>query len=157
MGRAADTARWAVVTGTFRTLGTLARLTGDPVGTALSGPEFLADPYPFYDDVRRRGRIAPGRLVWPTADYTLCREILRDNRFIKAEDGTEEAPLIFRLAAQRADPKVAHPLLPPSMLARSPGCTLMVFGEVKTACVGGLSAEGGVASVIFKKMGSAIV
>ena len=120
MGRTADTARWAVVTGIFRSLGTLARLTGDPVGTALSGPEFLVDPYPFYDDVRRRGRIAPGRLVWPTADYALCREILRDNRFIKAEDGTEEAPLIFRLAAQRADPKVAHPLLPPSMLSVNP-------------------------------------
>jgi hypothetical protein len=120
MGRAADTARWAVVTGIFRSLSTLARLTGDPVGTALSGPQFLVDPYPFYDDVRRRGRIAPGRLVWPTADYALCREILRDNRFIKAEDGTKEAPLVFRLAAQRADPKVAHPLLPPSMLSVNP-------------------------------------
>jgi cytochrome P450 len=120
MGRAADTARWAVVTGAFRTLGTFARMTGDPVGTALSGPEFLVDPYPFYDDVRRRGRIARGRLVWPTADYALCREILRDNRFIKAEDGTEEAPLVFRLAARRADPKVAHPLLPPSMLSVNP-------------------------------------
>ena len=120
MGRAADTARWAVVTGIFRSLSTVARLSGDPVGAALSGTEFLLDPYPFYDDVRRRGRIAPGRLIWPTADYALCREILRDNRFIKAEDGTEEAPLIFRLAAQRADPKVAHPLLPPSMLSVNP-------------------------------------
>lgn len=120
MGRAADTARWAVVTGIFRSLSAVARLSGDPVGAALSGTEFLLDPYPFYDDVRRRGRIAPGRLIWPTADYALCREILRDNRFIKAEDGTEEAPLIFRLAAQRADPKVAHPLLPPSMLSVNP-------------------------------------
>ena len=120
MGKVADTTRWALVTGVFRTFGTVARLTGDPVGVALSGTEFLRDPYPFYDDVRSRGRVARGRMIWPTADYTLCREILRDNRFIKAEDGGPDAPLLARMAGARSDPAVAHPLQPPSMLALDP-------------------------------------
>jgi hypothetical protein len=120
MGRVADNARWAAVSGVFRTFGTIARLTGDPVGVALSGTEFLRDPYPFYDDVRDSGRIAHGRLIWPTADYRLCREILRDNRFIKAEDGGPDAPMLARIAGARSDPAIAHPLQPPSMLALDP-------------------------------------
>ena len=121
MGRIADSARWAVVTAAFRSAGALARLTGDPVGAAITGDAFVRDPYRFYADVRARGRIARGRLVWPTADYRLCREVLRDNRFIKHEgSGGSDAPLILRLAERRADPTVAHPLLPPSMLAVNP-------------------------------------
>lgn len=120
MGAAADSARWAVVTGLFRALGAVARVAGDPVGDALSGERFLVDPYPFYDEVRGRGRVVPGRLVWPTADFRLCQAVLRDNRFVKAEGGSSDAPLVFRLAGQRADPRVAHPLLPPSMLAVNP-------------------------------------
>jgi cytochrome P450 len=120
MGRVADNGRWALVSGVFRAFGTLARLTGDPVGGALSGSEFLRDPYPFYDDVRSRGRVARGRMIWPTADYRLCREILRDNRFIKAEDGGPDAPFLARMAGARSDPAIAHPLQPPSMLALDP-------------------------------------
>lgn len=120
MGAVADSARWAVVTGLFRGLGAAARVAGDPVGDALSGERFVADPYPFYEQVRARGRVAPGRLVWSTADFRLCQAVLRDSRFIKAEGGSSDAPLIFRLAGQRADPRVAHPLLPPSMLAVNP-------------------------------------
>lgn len=120
METVADSARWAVVAGLFRALGVVARAAGDPVGDALSGDAFVVDPYPFYDEVRGRGRIAPGRLVWPTADFRLCQAVLRDSQFVKAEGGSPEAPLIFRLAGQRADPRVAHPLLPPSMLAVNP-------------------------------------
>ena len=117
MARFGDVARWAVVTGMFRGATAVARWTGDPVGSAMTGDAFVNDPYSFYDEVRRRGRVAPGRLVWPTADHKICHQILRDNTFIKVEGGDGDIPFIFRLAERRSDPKVAHPLLPPSMLS----------------------------------------
>jgi hypothetical protein len=52
---------------------------GDPYAKVLSVPE---DPYPYYEQIRRLGRLVPSSLgTWVTTDHELANEILRDRRF----------------------------------------------------------------------------
>ncbi|MDG0907794.1 hypothetical protein, partial [Escherichia coli] len=48
------------------------------------------DPYPLYEEVRRRGQVVPTPLVgFQTASHRICREVLRDRRFgVQSEEAT---------------------------------------------------------------------
>ena len=48
------------------------------------------DPYPLYEEVRRRGPVVPTPLVgFQTASHRICREVLRDRRFgVQSEEAT---------------------------------------------------------------------
>ncbi len=49
----------------------------DPVARLLSD-EVRQDPNPFYDELRRRGRLVRGRTALVTAHYDVCRSVLSD-------------------------------------------------------------------------------
>jgi cytochrome P450 len=53
---------------------------GDPVARLLR-PETKADPYPLYDDLRRRGLIRSPLGSWATASHETATSVLRDQRF----------------------------------------------------------------------------
>ena len=53
---------------------------GDPVARWMR-PDTKADPYPLYDDIRRRGLVRSALGPWATADHPTAASILRDRRF----------------------------------------------------------------------------
>lgn len=53
---------------------------GDPVAR-LMRPESKDDPYPLYEDIRRRGFARSGLGAWVTASHDTAAAILRDRRF----------------------------------------------------------------------------
>jgi cytochrome P450 len=119
-GRGADTARWLLLTGTTRGLAAFTRRRGELVGTAVYDPAFLVDPYPFYEQIRAAGRLVPGSLLWLTADYRICRELLRSDAMGKPHPQGPDSPLLLRWFDRLMTPRMAHPLLPPSMLSVDP-------------------------------------
>jgi len=54
---------------------------GEPLAR-LVGSQRGGDPYAPVEQVRAQGRLIRTPLVWLTADHSVCRTILRDNRFI---------------------------------------------------------------------------
>ena len=53
---------------------------GDPVARWL-GPAAKGDPYPLYEDIRRRGLVRSSLGPWVTASHATAEAILRDRRF----------------------------------------------------------------------------
>ena len=119
-GLVADTLRWGLLTGTVRGLAAAGRRRGELVATALFAPEFLADPYPFYERVREQGRLVPGGLLALTADHAVCRSLLTHEQVGKFDPQGPDAPRAMRFFDRLMTPKMAHPLLPPSMLSVDP-------------------------------------
>lgn len=119
-GVVADTLRWALLTGTVRGLAAAGRRRGELVATALFAPEFLDDPYPYYEQVRRQGRIVPGTLLGLSADHAVCRGMLTHESIGKFDPQGPDAPRLMRFFDRLMTPRMAHPLLPPSMLSVDP-------------------------------------
>ncbi len=63
-----------------------AHVTRDPLAR-LHLAEGRRDPYPIYDEVRRRGEVIPSPLIgFQTATHRICRQVLRDRTFgVRAE------------------------------------------------------------------------
>src|SRR4051794_4351935 len=79
------------------------------------------DPYPYYDEMRARGPLLPGRLVSSSASYEIVREVLRSPAF-RVGIGTSErlSPIARRMLTTSSDPWAVGPAEPPSMLAVDP-------------------------------------
>ena len=65
-----------------------AHVSRDPLAR-LNSAEGRRDPYPLYEEVRRRGELIPSPLVgYQTATHRVCRQVLRDRRFgVRVEGG----------------------------------------------------------------------
>ena len=65
-----------------------AHVSRDPLAR-LNLAEGRRDPYPLYDEVRRRGELIRSPLVgYQTATHRVCRQVLRDRRFgVRVEGG----------------------------------------------------------------------
>ena len=119
-GVVADTLRWGLMTGTVRGLAAAGRRRGELVATALFSPAFLEDPYPFYEQVRQQGRLVPGTLLGLSADHAICRGLLTNEQIGKFDPQGPDAPRFMRWFDRMMTPRMAHPLLPPSMLSVDP-------------------------------------
>ncbi|MDT0353503.1 cytochrome P450 [Pseudonocardia charpentierae] len=88
-----------------------ARITADPL--------VLDDPYPYYEQLRARGRLVRTALAPMTVDHALSAELLRNPHF-----GTTalsaELPRRIRIALRLAGRGAPGPGRPPSMLAVDP-------------------------------------
>src|SRR3712207_1765204 len=73
--------RWAVRHGIARALLTRAARRGDLQGMIVMDPRVRANPYEVYDAVRERGRLVRGQIALLTADYEVCRTVLRSEAF----------------------------------------------------------------------------
>lgn len=115
----AEGARWALMHGSARALMRRARRKGDLV-PALMLEGGSDDPYPIYDEVRRRGKVVPGTFAWATGHHDVVTEVLRDNRFSVRFDG-DDTPWYIRAAIAVSHEKgLFNPVEPPSMLAVDP-------------------------------------
>ncbi|CAL2070508.1 Cytochrome P450 monooxygenase PikC [Streptomyces murinus] len=98
-----------------------ARMTGDPVDLATLGPRFIADPYPVYAELRRRGpvhrvRLAGGAEAWLVVRHEEARAALADPRLTK--DWSTAAPELR--AFRTGDPERSTPLVGGSLLTADP-------------------------------------
>ena len=119
-GAVADTLRWGLLTGTTRGLAAASRRRGELIASALFEPTFLDDPYSYYESIRTQGRLVPGTLLTLSADHAVCRGLLRHDNVGKFNPQGPDAPRVVRLFDRMMTPKMAHPLVPPSMLSVDP-------------------------------------
>lgn len=113
-------ARWATMHGVPRAFLTVQARRGEPLARLLVGPQRGGDPYPLIEQIRADGRVKRTRFVSVTADYELCRIILRDNRFGVTSPTNMDLPRPIKWLIRRADTRLPNEAEPPSMLQVDP-------------------------------------
>ncbi len=111
--------RWLALHGYIRGLASIGVRRGDPQARMIADPAVRADPVPFIDEVRSRGRIVKGHAVYMTVDHEIAHELLRSEDFRVTELGGN-LPRPLRWVAQKTDTGLLHPLAPPSLLSVEP-------------------------------------
>lgn len=112
--------RWLAMHGVPRAFMAVQARRGDPLGRLIANHGRGADPYPVMDKIRAGGPLVRKRFAWATADHSVCREILRDNRFGVTDPTAMELPAPLRALISRTDPRVANPVEPPAMVIVDP-------------------------------------
>ncbi|MFI9507958.1 cytochrome P450 [Nocardia sp. NPDC052566] len=112
--------RWAILHGTPGALLRRGARRGDPLARFIADPSVGVDPYPLGDELRARGRLVYTSRVWATADYEICRTILRDKSFGITPPEIVSLPAPIRYLIRATDPKLASPVEPPAMLMVDP-------------------------------------
>lgn len=119
-GRYAMWVRWAVLNGVPRAALAVQARRGEPLARLLVGPQRGGDPHALVEQIRDKGRLVRTPLAWATADHSLCRTILRDNRFNVTNTDNMNLPAPVSWVIRRTEPRLPHPAEPPSMLAVDP-------------------------------------
>ncbi|MFI9631455.1 cytochrome P450 [Nocardia sp. NPDC051929] len=112
--------RWLLTHGLLRTYLRWAARRGDPLGQIAVGQDRLLGSSPYIEEIRRRGRIPSMSGVHVTADYELCRLILRDRRFGVVTPFHPALPKPIRRALDKTDLGLPNLGEPPSMLVTDP-------------------------------------
>jgi cytochrome P450 len=92
---------------------------GDPHGRLVADPTVRQDPIAFIEELRARGPIVKGRLVYLTVDYQICNDLLRSDDFHVLSMGSS-LPKPLQWVLSRTETGLLHPLEPPSMLSVEP-------------------------------------
>ncbi|MDT7539537.1 MAG: hypothetical protein QOI82_3122 [Actinomycetota bacterium] len=114
------TMRWAMQHGVVRFAAQRAARQGDLHALFMRDTRYRADPFPFYEAVRRRGRIVRGKLVSVTVSYDVITEVLRSDDWRAGPDEDVMPAPVRRLAKWSRDPRALGPVDPPSMLVVEP-------------------------------------
>ncbi|WP_433627916.1 cytochrome P450 [Nocardia sp. CA-120079] len=93
---------------------------GDPLGQIAVGADRLLGSSQYVEEIRRRGRIPRMSGLRVTADYELCRLILRDRRFSQVRPDHPALPKPIRWVMTKTDPGLPNLAEPPSMLVTDP-------------------------------------
>jgi cytochrome P450 len=91
---------------------------GDLGSRLMVDPEIRENPFPYYDQLRHRGRIVSSGLALITAHHDVCQTVLRSPDFGQLRLDRLPGPL--RLAMKIGGRPVLGPIEPPSMLAVDP-------------------------------------
>lgn len=114
-------ARWLLLHRGIRTVSQLRARNGDLMARLLFGPGERADPYPLFDEVRRRGRIVRSGLMNITTDHAIVSGVLRESQSFSVSLGNSDGmPAPVRWAFQPPDPELASVVDAPSLLAVDP-------------------------------------
>src|SRR4051794_7712006 len=117
MAMAGTMVRWGTRHGMARAVLTVAARRGEVQANIVMNPEVRKNPYPAYEDLRRRGRLVQGRLGLLSVDHEVCRAVLRSDAAGVAMN-PEALPQAFRRALRlTADDLAIGAIAPPSMLA----------------------------------------
>ena len=92
---------------------------GDPQARMIADPAVRANPLPFIEDLRSRGRIVRTRVAYLTVDYEIAHDLLRSDDFRVTELGAN-LPKPLRWVTRRPNTGLLHPLEPPSLLSVEP-------------------------------------
>ena len=111
--------RWFVLHGVIRGLASVGMRRGDPQARLIADPTVRADPLPYIEELRGRGRLVRTRVGYLTVDYEIAHELLRSDDFRVTELGAN-VPKALRWVHKKTDTGLLHPLEPPSLLAVEP-------------------------------------
>lgn len=114
-----DKLHWFAMHGVIRGAAAVAIRRGDVQARLIADPAVVDDPVPFYDEVRRHGRIVRTRANYLTADHQIAHDLLRSDDFQVISLGGN-LPVALRWLERRTRDKLLHPLRPPSLLAVEP-------------------------------------
>ncbi len=110
---------WLAMHGSIRGLVAIGARRGDPQSRLVADPAVLADPVPFYNELRPRGPLIRTRVGYLTLDHAIAHELLRSEDFRVVELG-RSLPAPLRWLETRTRSAGLHPLRPPSLLAVEP-------------------------------------
>jgi cytochrome P450 len=111
--------QWFVLHGVIRGLASIGMRRGDPQARMIADPTVRADPLPYIEDLRGRGRLVRTRVGYLTVDYEISHDLLRSDDFRVTELGTN-LPKPLRWVHQKTKTGLLHPLEPPSLLSVEP-------------------------------------
>jgi cytochrome P450 len=110
--------RWTARHGlAARIVRTAARDGGDLHARVATDGSLRADPYPFYDEIRARGPVVPGRLAMITAHHRVASAILRDDGWHTGVPAGMAPALLVKVVRRFHDDELLGALEPPSLLA----------------------------------------
>jgi cytochrome P450 len=110
---------WFALHGFVRGVAKIGVRRGDLPARLIADPKVIADPVPFYDELRPLGPLLKGRAVYLAVDHALAHELLRSDDFRSLTfGGNLPAPLRWLESRLRDD--LLHPLRAPSLLAVEP-------------------------------------
>ncbi|PRC49003.1 cytochrome P450, partial [Mycobacterium sp. ITM-2017-0098] len=72
------------------------------------------------EQIRDTGPLMRTPVVWVSADYEVCRTVLRDNDFGVADPSETGLPEALLGLVRRVDPGLPNPVEPPAMLMTDP-------------------------------------
>lgn len=110
---------WFALHGWLRGLAAIGRRRGDPQARMIADPAVRADPIPFIDELRSRGRMVKSRVGYITVDYEIAHELLRSEDFRVTEIGAN-LPKSLVWVQKKTHTGLLHPLEPPSLLSVEP-------------------------------------
>lgn len=110
--------RWAVQHGLLRRMVRRQLGQADPTARLILDPAVRHNPFPYYDQLRARGRIVRGGLALLSAHHDICLSVLRSPDF--GPPRLAQQSLLFRLARRFGGRQVLGPVEPPSLLAVDP-------------------------------------
>jgi cytochrome P450 len=111
--------RWLALHGVVRGLASIGMRRGDPQARLMADPAVRANPIPFMEEVRSRGRIVKARAAYLTVDHEIAHELLRSDDFRVTALGAN-LPKPLRWVTEKTDTGLLHPLQPPSLLSVEP-------------------------------------
>lgn len=112
--------RWLLLHGLSRSYLLWSARRGDPLAQIIFGQDRLLGASPFIEEIRQRGRLPKLSGAHVTADYELCRLILRDKRFGVFTPNHPVIPKPIRWVLTKTDQELPDLTKPPSMLATDP-------------------------------------
>lgn len=118
MNRVALRARWLAIHGVPRAYFAVQARRGDPLARMFRSNAI--DRYALMEDIRARGHLVRSPHVWGSVDHSVCREVLRDNRFGVTPPGEMELPPPLKKLIAKTDPGVPNPVEPPAMVIVNP-------------------------------------
>ncbi|WP_436700718.1 cytochrome P450 [Nocardioides sp. BYT-33-1] len=113
-------ASWVLAHGLQRALIQRGARRGDLISRMVMDPGLRVDPFPAYEQLRARGRIAANDLISASVDHAVCNEVLRSDAFGTAGGQGELPKPLQWLHHKVIDPDTLGPVDPPSMLAVDP-------------------------------------
>ncbi|MGH3723959.1 MAG: cytochrome P450 [Mycobacterium sp.] len=112
--------RWMAMHGVPRAYMSARARFGDPLGRVLMGPGKWGEPYPYFEQIRQRGRLIQTKYVAVTVDHEISRIVMRDNRFGAATRTNLALPGPLLALIRRTDPGLPNPVEPPAMVQVDP-------------------------------------
>lgn len=109
--------RWASVHGVPRAFLSTRAWRGEPLARLILGK---GDRLALIEEIRAAGPLLRTPVVWASADYQVCRTVLRDNDFGVADPNETGLPDSLLGLVRRVDPALPNPVEPPAMLMTDP-------------------------------------
>jgi cytochrome P450 len=112
--------RWAARHGLVRRMVQRQMRVGDLGARLMMDPTIRHDPFPYYDELRARGRLVSTSVALVSAHHDVCLAVLRSPDFGQMRLRFDQVPGILRLGMKLGGRSVLGPIEPPSMLAADP-------------------------------------